>query len=259
MFEENAIRNPDKTKADEAKQVKLYFMIPPIAKMDPAALSTLKACEHLALSTNAIDKIANLSGMENLKILSIGRNNIKKLENMDAISDRLEELWMSYNPIGSFAGIEKLSKLRVLFAGNCKIADKKELQRLTAVPTLEELVVYGNPLSHAAIGKDGELGYVGMILEILPSLRKIDGISVVEWKQKMSGGNENELKEIFAKMDVDGSGDVSLKELQVALSDDEICKYCKLKKENLEETFKAMDADGSGTVSWEEFKNHFGT
>jgi Leucine-rich repeat (LRR) protein len=35
--------------------------------------------------------------MENLKILSLGRNQIKKLENMDAVSDTLEELWISYN------------------------------------------------------------------------------------------------------------------------------------------------------------------
>jgi hypothetical protein len=137
--------------------VKLYFMIPPIAKMDPAALSTLKSCEHLALSSNSIDKIANLGGIDNLRILSVGRNNIRKLENMDAIADRLEvpsrpcvaphvrsaprvveshnialccdsagggtvqELWMSYNPISSLGGIEKLRKLRVLYMGNCKV------------------------------------------------------------------------------------------------------------------------------------------
>ena len=65
-------------------------MIPPISKMDPAALSSLKSCEHLALSSNSIDKIANLGGLENLRILSVGRNNIKKLENMDAIAERLE-------------------------------------------------------------------------------------------------------------------------------------------------------------------------
>jgi hypothetical protein len=54
-------------------------------------------CRHLSLSTNNIEKISNLTGMENLKILSLGRNQIKKLENMDAVSDTLEELWISYN------------------------------------------------------------------------------------------------------------------------------------------------------------------
>lgn len=34
---------------------------------------------HLSLSTNNIEKIANLNGLKNLKILSLGRNKIKTL------------------------------------------------------------------------------------------------------------------------------------------------------------------------------------
>ena len=33
------------------------------------SLSTLKACAHLSLSTNNIEKISALSGLDNLKIL----------------------------------------------------------------------------------------------------------------------------------------------------------------------------------------------
>ncbi len=58
-------------------------------------------CRHLALSTNNIEKISSLSGMENLRILSLGRNLIKKIENLDAVADTLEELWISYNQIAS--------------------------------------------------------------------------------------------------------------------------------------------------------------
>jgi Leucine-rich repeat (LRR) protein len=54
---------------------------------------------HLALSTNSIEKISSLSGMDNLRILSLGRNLIKKIENLDAVADTLEELWMSYNQL----------------------------------------------------------------------------------------------------------------------------------------------------------------
>ena len=57
--------------------VKLYFQVPSIAKLDAAALASLKACEHLALSSNGIEKMVNLSGMESLKILSLGRNKVK--------------------------------------------------------------------------------------------------------------------------------------------------------------------------------------
>lgn len=38
----------------------------------------LHACRHLALSTNNIEKISSLAGMDSLKILSLGRNLIKK-------------------------------------------------------------------------------------------------------------------------------------------------------------------------------------
>ena len=37
--------------------------------------------------------------MENLRILSLGRNLIKKIENLDAVAETLEELWLSYNVI----------------------------------------------------------------------------------------------------------------------------------------------------------------
>ncbi len=56
---------------------------------------------HLALSTNNIEKISSLSGMDSLRILSLGRNLIKKIENLDAVADTLEELWISYNQVTS--------------------------------------------------------------------------------------------------------------------------------------------------------------
>merc|ERR1711907_870162 len=167
-FEANEARNADKTPAEEAKQVKLYFMIPPITKMDGAALSTLTACEHLALSTNNIDKIANLSGMENLRILSLGRNNIKKLENLDGIGGRLEELWISYNPIDKLTGVEKLKVLRVLFMGNCKVSAEKEFQKLAELPALEELVFFGNPIHRQMVEKEGEMAWPRFVTSVLP-------------------------------------------------------------------------------------------
>lgn len=65
-------------KASESKEVLLYGQFPPIDKMD-ASISTLVACEYeqstilshclpiycrkLSLSTNMIEKIANLNGL----------------------------------------------------------------------------------------------------------------------------------------------------------------------------------------------------
>merc|ERR1711998_813576 len=174
-FESNMDRNKEGVKSDEVKYVKLYGMYPPITKIDPAALSTLKACEQLGLSSNNIDKIGNLAGMENLKILSLGRNMIKKLDNLDGLGNKLEQLWISYNKISSLSGIEKLKKLKVLYMGNNTISDVKELQKLTELPELEELVLYGNPIHSSVIQTDGELAWAEKVLELIPTLKKLDG------------------------------------------------------------------------------------
>ncbi len=48
--------------ATECEKVLLYGQLPPIMKMD-SALGTLKACKHLALSSNSIEKISGLKGL----------------------------------------------------------------------------------------------------------------------------------------------------------------------------------------------------
>ena len=58
-----------------------------------------RCCRHLALSSNNIDKIAGLSGLDNLKILSLGRNLLKKIENVEPVANTLQQLWVSYNLI----------------------------------------------------------------------------------------------------------------------------------------------------------------
>ena len=102
------------TPKEEMTEVALYGFMPPIKKLD-ASLSTLKKCKKLSLSTNQIDKITSVSGMDSLEIMSIGRNGIKKIEGLDGVADTLKELWISYNNIEKLAGIEKLKSLEVLF------------------------------------------------------------------------------------------------------------------------------------------------
>ena len=69
------------------------------SKQQLAPCPVCRCCRHLALSTNNIEKISSLSGMDNLRILSLGRNLLKKIENVEVVADTLEELWLSYNQI----------------------------------------------------------------------------------------------------------------------------------------------------------------
>lgn len=150
-----ALEAKEETPKEEMEVVKLYGFMPPIAKLD-ASLSTLKKCKKLSLSTNTIDKITSVSGMDrcvaaaasspppvllpapaprgsraavappsdvltagnaprSLEILSLGRNNIKKIEGLDGVADTLKELWISYNNIEKLAGVEKLKALEILY------------------------------------------------------------------------------------------------------------------------------------------------
>eukprot|EP00976_Prorocentrum_cordatum_P064012 1177313-Prorocentrum_minimum.AAC.5 len=120
--------------------------------------------------------------MDHLTILSLGRNLIKKIENLDGVADTLEELWISYNLIDKLTNIEKLTKLRILYISNNKacvicptlstdlivsscpaprlisptrfarlqIASWGEIEKLQALENLEDLLLVGNPIWEAS-------------------------------------------------------------------------------------------------------------
>ena len=85
-------------KAAEAAHVELCGLCPPIEKMD-ASLAGLRACRKLSLSTNNIEKVGPLGGLDQLEVLSLGRNCLKKVEGVEAVGATLRELWVSYNQI----------------------------------------------------------------------------------------------------------------------------------------------------------------
>nr|KAF6391799.1 dynein axonemal light chain 1 [Pipistrellus kuhlii] len=199
-------------KPSEAKEVKLYAQIPPIEKMD-ASLSMLANCEKLSLSTNCIEKIANLNGLKNLRILSLGRNNIKNLNGLylflvqislkrgrecsawlfnaknshtaysspargqEAVGDTLEELWISYNFIEKLKGIHVMKKLKILYMSNNQVKDWAEFVKLAELPCLEDLVFVGNPLEekHSAEGN-----WIEEATKRVPKLKKLDGTPVIK-------------------------------------------------------------------------------
>uniref|UniRef100_A0A3Q2XAH2 Dynein axonemal light chain 1 n=1 Tax=Hippocampus comes TaxID=109280 RepID=A0A3Q2XAH2_HIPCM len=154
-------------KSSEATVVRLYGQIPPIEKLD-STLGKIPNCK-LCLSTNCIDKITNL-GELNLKILSLGRNNIKAFTGLDAVGDTLEELWISYNLIEKMKGVHLMKKLRVLYMSNNLVKDW-EFSKLADLPCLVDLVFVGNPLEEKH-SPDGT--WMDEATKRLPRLTKLD-------------------------------------------------------------------------------------
>ncbi|XP_026526849.1 dynein light chain 1, axonemal [Pseudonaja textilis] len=174
-------------KPSEAKEVKLYAQVPPIEKMD-ASLSTLVNCEKLSLSTNCIEKIANLNGLKNLRILSLGRNNIKNLNGLEAVGDTLEELWISYNLIEKLKGLHVMKKLKILYMSNNLVKDWAEFVRLAELPLLEDLVFVGNPLEEK-YSADSQSAWVEEATKRVSRLKKLDGIPVIKQEEGEEGEN----------------------------------------------------------------------
>ncbi|CAG9803265.1 unnamed protein product [Chironomus riparius] len=157
-------------KATEATEIGLQFQMPPIDKMT-MELAALKNCEKLSLSTNNIDRII-LPPLPNLKILALGRNNIKSFAGLDALADSLEQLWISYNSIEKLKGIEVMKKLKVLYMGYNSIKDWNEVSKLAALSkTLTDFNIYGNPVVQGM----EEVFYRPEVIQRLPFLKMLDG------------------------------------------------------------------------------------
>ena len=112
----------------EATEVKLICVIPGLDRMEEA-LSVFEKVEKLSLSTNNIEKIQFLK-FKNLRILSLGRNNIKRIGGLEEVSATLEELWLSYNQIEKLEGLSSLAKLVTLYMSNNKIRSWDEVSKL---------------------------------------------------------------------------------------------------------------------------------
>lgn len=158
----------------EAAEVGFQFQWPPIEKMDNS-LSVLTKCKKLSLSTNMIEKIAGISALKNLKILSLGRNYIKSFSGLEGVADTLEELWISYNFIEKVKGVQVLKKLKVLYIGNNMIKEWGEYVKLQELPCLEDLLFVGNPLYDSM----EESVWKTEAIRRLPHLKKLDGEPVV--------------------------------------------------------------------------------
>ncbi|XP_020709882.1 dynein axonemal light chain 1-like isoform X2 [Athalia rosae] len=160
--------------ASSATEINLSFQWPPIEKMDNA-FNVISKCEKLTLSTNMIEKIAGISALKNLKILSIGRNLIKAFSGLEPLGDTLEELWISYNSIEKMKGITCMKNLRVLYISNNLIREWNELSKLSELPNLRDLLFVGNPLCD---GFETE-AWKAEVARRLPNLEKLDGELII--------------------------------------------------------------------------------
>ena len=71
-------------KPEEATEVKLIALRPPIDRMDEN-LNQFENCVKLSLSSNQIERFVALPKLRQLKILSLGRNDIKRIISLEEV------------------------------------------------------------------------------------------------------------------------------------------------------------------------------
>lgn len=158
---------------ETSEHVSLICQLPSLKKMDNK-LNELVSCTHLSLSTNAIERLAPLTHLKKLKILSVGRNNIKKVEKLDDLGGHLEELWISYNLIEKLDGFANLHNLKVLFMSNNSLANFDELLKLRDLPLLEHILLLGNPFYEELSDAEQRI----QVIKRLPNIKKLDGVMI---------------------------------------------------------------------------------
>jgi dynein light chain 1 len=172
---------------EDAKVVKLYAQMPPISKLDNK-LNDLKNVVHLSLSTNTIDRINVALALPKIRILSMGRNNLKKIEKLEGCANTLEECWFSYNAISTLDNLDALPKLTTLYMSNNKLHSWDELNKLSGLSELRDVLFVGNPFYDGLAPEQQRIE----VLKRLPQVAKIDGVMVTpaERTAAESGGDE---------------------------------------------------------------------
>ena len=106
------------------------------------SLNSLECVEKLCVSNNSIDRIINLGKLKNIKILSLGRNNIKKIQGLEDIGNTLEELWLNHNMIEKLDGLQNCNKLVMLFISNNRIKAWDEIAKLASLNELKSVLLF---------------------------------------------------------------------------------------------------------------------
>ena len=121
--------------------------------------------------------------MSNLTYLNISNNKIEYLEK-NSLGDLplLQYFICDNNFIKNINGLSKFESIKVLSLENNKIVDLNCLEEISDLKHINELILKGNPISLNNYYREN-------LIRLIPSLRKIDGILIIEKERERNQYN----------------------------------------------------------------------
>lgn len=114
------------------------------------SLQLLPAVQFLDLSRNRFAKAANLHCCARLKFLDLGFNQLRNISSLRQIKSQITNLVLKNNALVSVHGIAALTSLEALDLSNNLISKFKDIQSVATIPSLQIILLEGNPLSASA-------------------------------------------------------------------------------------------------------------
>ncbi|XP_053561219.1 leucine-rich repeat-containing protein 9 [Bombina bombina] len=143
-----------------------------ITSLLPLQLNRLQNLKSLFLDGNEISQVEGLEGLQLLQELVLDRNHIKLIvENAFANPGSLHLLRLEENRLRDLSNLLSLFKLRKLYVACNKIQDISEVEKLDTLTSLQELSVFGNPISR-------KKGHREQLVLQLQQLQILDGIHI---------------------------------------------------------------------------------
>ncbi|KAJ1722780.1 hypothetical protein LPJ53_002836 [Coemansia erecta] len=186
----------DMSVVEQVPQLNVLNMSSNKLKSISASLASCSKLKALILGQNKIARIEHLDKLGDLNTLVVSHNVIKKLPDMpqlkeltkisaahnkiDTIPDltlypKLKEVRLNDNAIKTVPeGIRSCTSLRVIDLGNNMVDDWSSVAPLVSIPYLHNLNLKGNPICK-------EDGYRERVVQMLPSLRVLDGERFDQW------------------------------------------------------------------------------
>ncbi|CAI9113698.1 OLC1v1014351C2 [Oldenlandia corymbosa var. corymbosa] len=178
------------------------------------SLQLLPAVETLDLSRNKFTKLDNLRKCAKLKLLDLGFNHLRTVASFSEVSCQIVKLILRNNALTTLHGIQNLKSLEGLDVSYNMISSFSEIEILAVLPSLQNLLLQGNPICFARWYRAKVFSYFSFASNLILDEKKISSREF--WKRQIIVAGRQQRPASFgfyapAREDAEAGGNFNMK------------------------------------------------